>query len=159
MKYKIVLLRSFAFSLLILMATASATLAQNSRFQGNKEARQFTQKLPAIDKVELLKLKTDGDLWQGEIETTKTLKGVKAKNFATLWRNQVYRPYASACHNPAYGIKFYSGDKLIVFVSVCWDCNTIGFEKPYINNTQYFDGRGKQGQQLLRIFTSTFPEK
>jgi hypothetical protein len=158
MKYKTILIKGFAFLLLMFIGSALVISAQTRRFQGNKEARLFTQKLPAIDKVELVKFKIYGGAKDSEIEITKTLKGSKAKNTASLWRNQVFRRYMSACHNPAYGIKFYSRGKLIVFASVCWDCNTIGFEKPYINNTQYFDGKGKKGQQLLRIFTSAFPE-
>lgn len=144
---------------LIVVCSVSKTLGQDRHFNVEKEYRLLTQKLPAIDRVELLKLKKDADLRQGGIETAKTLKGIEAKNAASLWRTQTYRPGLSACHNPIYGIKFYSGDKLIVYASVCWDCNTIGFEKPYINDTQQFDGTDEKGQQLLKLFQDAFPEK
>lgn len=144
---------------LITFCNVSTVFGQKRKFQVEKEYRSLTQKLPAVDRVELFKLKLVGDLWQGEIESTKTLKGTGAKNISTLWRNLAYRPGLSACHEPAYGIKFYSGNKMLVYATVCWSCNTIGFEKPYINYTQSFDGRDTKGRQLLKIFQNAFPDK
>lgn len=143
----------------IAVGGVAIALGQDKDGQMEKEYRPLTRKLPAVDKVELFKLKLSYGQWDKEFEGTKTVKGGKAKKIAALWRSQTYKPYQSACHNPVYGIKFYSGDKLIVFATVCWDCNTMGFEEPYINSTQYFDGTNKKGQQLLKIFQDAFPEK
>jgi len=44
----------------------------------------YTQNLADVDKVELLKLKLRGDLWDGEIEATKIIEGEQAKKIAAL---------------------------------------------------------------------------
>ena len=142
---------------LIIICNVATTFGQKRAYRVDKEYRLLTQKLTSVDKIELFKLKLDYGQWTKEFENSKTIKGVEAKNIAALWRTQTYRPGLSACHNPIYGIKFYSGEKLIVFATVCWDCNTVGFEKPYINDTQMFDGSNKQGQQLLKFFQDAFP--
>jgi hypothetical protein len=114
--------------------------------------------LPTIDKVSLFKLKATGDVWNREIDSSKTLTGKEAQDVAALWRRQIYRQYQVACHLPAYGIRFYSGEKLLVQASVCWECNNIGFQTPDMNGTQYFEGDGKLGQQLLNVFRKAFFE-
>ena len=146
-------------SLLLALCVASTQLAQSRRFAGNKEARAYTRDLQAIDKLELLKLKKDGDLWNGEIESTKTVEGADAQTIAALWRSQTYLPYSAICHFPAYGIKFYAKSKLVVFATLCWDCDNIAFETPFINRTQGFGGKDKKGQALLDVFRTQFPDK
>ena len=158
MNHKVMLSTCLTLLLLLTVAIVPINSGQSRRFQGRKEVLPFTRNLPAIDKVELLKLKTEGDLWRGEIEANKILEGAEAQNLASLWREQTYTPYMAACHNPAYGIKLFSGEKLLVYATLCWDCNNIGFITPKISGTQSFDGRGKKGQQLLQIFRAAFPE-
>jgi len=139
--------------------SSSAPYAQSPRFPGNKEARPYTRDLQPIDKVELLKLKKAGDLWNGEIASTETVDGIEAQKIATLWRTQTYRPFSSICHFPAYALKFYANDRLIVYATLCWDCDNIGFETPHLNATQGFGGKDKKGQALLNVFRAAFPEK
>lgn len=149
--------RTLCLCLLTLVSIASAS-PQHGRYAGRPDLRRYTRDLPEIDKVELLKLKVNGDLWDGAIESLKTLTGKEAQDVASLWRRQVYRQYQVACHLPAYGVKFYSGDKLLVQASVCWQCNNIGFQTPDMNGTQYFEGDGRLGQQLLSVFRKAFFE-
>ena len=137
---------------------SNITVAQSRRFLGNEEAKLFTRNLPTVDKVELLKLKKNGDLWNGEIESSKMVEGVEAQKTASLWRTQNYLPDSAICHYPGYAIKFYFKDKLIAYATLCLECNNISFETPNLKRTQGFGGRDKKGQQLLQVFHTAFPE-
>ena len=144
--------------LLLMLLSASTSPPQSRRFSGNKEAKPYTQNLPAVNKVELLKLKKRGDLWEGEIESSKMIEGSEAQKIASLWRRQTYYPYSAICHFPGYAIKFYSREKLIAYATLCWECNNIGFEMPDLKRTQGFGGKDRKGQQLLQVFRTAFPE-
>jgi hypothetical protein len=144
------------YCLLLLTAMSTVSNGQSPRFTGNKEAKPHTYILPDIDKVELLKLKKIGDLWDGSIEATKIVEGDEARRIASLWRTQRYLTYTASCHLPAYAIKFYSSGKVLVYASLCWDCDNIDFINPKLKDTQGFDGKGKKGQQLLEVLTRAF---
>jgi len=143
----------------LLIVCAAAVSPGQSRFHGNSEARPYTLDLPTIDKVELIKLKTNGDFWNGEIEAVKVLEGVATQDMATLWRSQTYLPYSAICHLPAYAIRFYEKEKVILYATLCWQCDNIGFELPKLKATQGFGGRDKKGQKLLAVFREAFPER
>lgn len=145
--------------LLLMLLSASTSPAQSRRFLGNKEAKPYTRNLPAIDKVELLKLKRSGDLWNGEIESSKIVEGSEAQKIASLWRTQTYLPYSAICHFPGYAIKFYSREKLTVYATLCWECDNIGFETPDLKRTQGFGGRDKKGATVVEGFPHSFSRK
>ena len=142
----------------LLICWAAAVSSGQSRFHGNSEARPYTLDLPPIDKVELIKLTTNGDLWNGEIEAVKVLEGVATQDIATLWRSQTYLPYSAICHLPAYAIRFYEKDKVILYATLCWQCDNIRFELPKLKATQGFGGRDRKGQKLLAVFRKAFQE-
>jgi hypothetical protein len=144
--------------LTVILSAASAGAVQKRRFSGNAEARPYTRDMPAVEKVELLKLKKRGDLWDGETEASKVVGGAEAQEIAALWRSQTYLPHSAVCHNPGYAIKFYSGGRLLVYASLCWECDNIGFLTPALGKTQGFGGRDKKGRQLLQVFKAAFPE-
>ena len=143
----------------LVLFVSLTSLAQSPAFNGNTEVKPYTVNLPSVDRVELLKLKKVGDLWQGEIEATKTVEGSEAQKFASLWRTQNYLPYTAACHFPGYAVKFYSGEKLVTFATVCFECNNIGFKVPQLQGTQSFGGRDRKGKQLLKVFRTAFHQK
>lgn len=148
----------FLFCSVLILCTASTSFAQSRRFVGNKVAKPYTRDLMPIDKVELLKLK-GGEVWNGEIEASKTVEGHEAQKIASLWRTQTFLPHSAICHMPGYALKFYVEDKLIVYATLCWECDNIGFQTPKLTRTQGFGGNDKYGQQLLGIFRAAFPEK
>jgi hypothetical protein len=143
-------------SILLFICTQPAVECQSRRFGGLKEYRPYTRDLPAVEKVELLKLTQKNDHWNGEISDTKTFKGVEAHKIASLWRRQTYTSSAAACHEPAYGIKFYARGKLIAYASICWSCNNIFFLTPKSTRTQSFEGYNKKGEQLSEVFRLAF---
>jgi hypothetical protein len=145
-----------ALSFLLISCIVPAVAGKTRRFRGRKEFLPYTQRLPSIDKIELLKLELKDDRWDGKIAGSKVLKGGAAQKIASLWRRQTYTSSTSACHEPAYAIKFYSRAKLIGYASVCWSCNSIFFISPNLHRTQSFAGGDKKGEQLSEIFRLAF---
>jgi len=145
---------------LSLLCLAQISQGQTRHFRGHKEIIPYTLKLPAIDKVELLKVKAIEGIWSriGPVETSKVIEGSEAQKIASLWRAQTFRSYSSICHNPVYAIRFYSAGRPIVYASLCWMCNNIGFITPQFDFTQGFNGESRRGQDLLQIFRRAFPE-
>ena len=131
-------------------------VARTPRFQGRKEFLPYTRNLPVIDKIELLKLQLKDDRWEGGIAASKVLPRAEVKKVASLWRRQTYTSSLSACHEPAYAIKFYSRKRLIAYASVCWSCNSIYFISPNLHRTQSFAGGNQRGEQLSEIFRLAF---
>jgi hypothetical protein len=145
-------------ALLLLLSVLSVAEARPRRFMGRKEFLPYTRNLPAIDKIELFELKQKDDQWTDEILATRVFKGAEARKIASLWRGQNYNQHVSACHQPAYAIKFYAHDKLLVYASVCWSCNNIRFMTPQLDGEQNFAGGDKRGEQLSEVFRLAFVE-
>jgi hypothetical protein len=141
---------------LLVLCIVPQVAGRPQRFRGPKEFLPYTRNLPRIDKIELLKLEFKNDRWDGEITASKILKGNEAQRVASLWRRQTYTSNLSACHEPAYAIKFYHREKLIAYASVCWSCNSIFFIEPNLHRTQSFAGGDKRGEQLSEIFRLAF---
>jgi len=142
---------------LLLFSLAPSAAARQQRFRGKREARPYTQRLPPVDKVELLKLEKR-EMWaEGDgVEATKTLEGAEARRVASLWRTQYYTPAAAICHYPPFAIKFYSKDRLLAYASLCWECDNISFITPRLGDRQGFVGGSRQGKALLRLFRDAF---
>jgi hypothetical protein len=146
---------AFLIALLVLFI-APGVMAQTGTFAGPKEFRPYTRNLPPVDKIELLKLQLKDERWDGEVAASKVLNGVDARKIALLWRRQTYTSSLSACHEPAYAIKFYGRNKLIAYASVCWSCNSIFFITPNLHRTQSFAGGDQRGEELSEIFRLAF---
>jgi hypothetical protein len=145
--------------LLVLCVVQGTTAAQSRRFRGHREFRSVTRNLPAIDRVELLRLKLDDHpQWNGDIAASKVLQGVEAQRVAALWRRQTFNQNLAACHEPNYAIKFYAQGRLLVYASICWSCNNIFFITPKSNRTQSFAGYDDRGEQLSEIFRLAFAQ-
>ena len=156
MSQKNKLISSRLLTLLLGLCIVPSVVGRAPRFRGEKEFLPYTRNLPAIDKIELLKLELKDDRWDGAIAASKVLKGAEAQRVASLWRRQTYTSNLAACHEPAYAIKFYSRERLIAYASVCWSCNSIFFITPNLLRTQSFAGGNKRGEQLSEIFRLAF---
>ena len=144
--------------ILILLLVLIFALPLVAKAQYGSIPIRYTRRLPAIDKVELQKLKPSDYGFNG-VEKSKTVEGNDARKIASLWRAQNFHQMAAACHEPVFGIKFFFKDKTIMHVSICWECNNIVVVEPKLksNATQGFAGAGKAGQKLLEEFKRTFP--
>jgi hypothetical protein len=147
---------TFLLLLWIVPGVVGRTVGQTPRFRGPKQFRPYTRNLPRIDKIELLELELKDDRWNGEVAAIKVLNGAEAQKVASLWRRQTYTSSLSACHEPAYAIKFYYRERLIAYASVCWSCNSIFFITPNLQRTQSFLGGNERGEQLSEIFRLAF---
>jgi hypothetical protein len=156
MSQKFRLIDRHFITFLLVLCIGPGVIGGAPRFQGRKEFLPYTRNLPAIDKIELLKLKLKDDRWDGAIAASKVLIGAEAQKLALLWRRQTYTSSLAACHEPAYAIKFYSRNRLIAYASVCWSCNSIYFITPDLHRTQSFAGGDKRGEQLSEIFRLAF---
>ena len=147
---------TFLLVLFIVPGVVGRTLGSTPRFRGPKEFLPYTRNLPRIDKIELLELELKDDRWNGKIAAVKVLQGAEAQKVASLWRRQTYTSRLSACHEPAFAIKFYNRENLIAYASVCWSCNSILFITPNLQRTQSFLGGNERGEQLSEIFRVAF---
>ena len=143
-------------ALVLGLCLVPGALGRTAGFAGSKEFLPYTRDLPVVDKIELFKLELEDGRWYGKIAATKVLQGDEAKRVASLWRRQTYTSSLSACHEPAYAIKFYQREKLVAYASVCWSCNSIFFITPNLHRTQSFAGGDKRGEQLSEIFRLAF---
>lgn len=150
---------SWVLTLMLMLSLVPSVAGRTPRFLGHKESLPYTRNLPAVYKIELLKLQLKDERWNGEIAATKVLQGAEAQMIAALWRRQTYTGSLAACHEPAYAIKFYSRRKLIAYASVCWACNNMYFIMPNLHRTQSFLGGNKRGEQLSEIFRLAFTER
>lgn len=148
-----------AFSLCILLINANTGNAKNN----NRKLLSLTKSLPAIDKVEIIKLSKSPKEQNAptEIVGTRFVEGKKAKNIATVWRKLKWDfEGQAACHEPGYEVKFYSKGKLLVNASVCWSCNNVSFITPEgINAQPTFDGYSPVGEALEELFAQEFKDK
>ncbi len=144
--------------LILLFSLISALPQSTAHAQYGRIPSRYTRKLPAIDKVEMQKLKPSEYGFQG-IEEIKTFEGKEAQQIASLWRTQDFHRMPASCHQPVFGIKFFFRDKTILHASVCWDCNNLVVLEPKLksNPTQGFAGDTRMGQKLLEEFKRTFP--
>lgn len=89
---------------------------------------------------------------------TYTVPESVAKRFAKLWRNL---PDGSKmkCYAPAFRLRFFAGQNVLVDASVCWHCNTIGILEE--NEVYYigFDSTAPASQKLLHLLQEMFAEQ
>jgi hypothetical protein len=148
----------FVLTLLLVLCIVHGAEAQSRRFMGHREFRPVTRNLPAIERVELLKLKIEDNRWYGKIEAVKSLQGAEAQKVAALWRRQTFNQNMGVCHEPNYAIKFYAKGRLLAYASICWSCNNIYFITPKSKRTQSFAGYDSRGEQLSEIFRLAFAQ-
>ena len=144
-------MRVTSIFLLATLVLAMTPLCANAR---NVPLR-YTRRLPQIDRVELQKVQS-GELGIGSILATKIIEGKQAQTFAALWRMQKFRSMVPDCHQPGFAIKFYARGKLLLYASLCWDCDNIEFLEPRLGGYQGFNGSSRKGRALLALLQNSF---
>lgn len=111
-----------------------------------------------MDKIELLSI----DYGNGYIEQIKENKTIAGKGVAAvfgIWKKQrLLGESPSACHQPAYALKFYAKGKLVMFATICWSCRNIDFVVPKFKHWVRFQADSRNGQMLKNLFLETFPK-
>jgi hypothetical protein len=148
-----------AFSICALFVSTNNCFAQNDK----RKFLSSTKRLPAIDKVEIIKLHKSPEEQNApsDVVGTSFVKGKKAKRIAAVWRKLKWNfEGQAACHEPGYRVKFYSKGKLLVYANVCWSCNNVSFVAPEgINAQPTFDGYSPRGEALEELFAREFRDK
>jgi hypothetical protein len=123
--------------------------------------------LGAVDEVEICSLGgrpalDDPDPFEGDgphgVVARKTVTGRDAAEIADLWRSlPTGRDYQYMCFNPAYGLRFRNGGKLLLKTSVCWECQGLTF--PALSRTVEwgFDAKSEPAQKLLKVLQTHVP--
>ncbi len=142
--------------LFILLLVGGTVSAHPSRADVKRRARPYTRNLPRIDKVQLELYRTM-EMRIEAIEATKMIEGPEAQAIASLWRTQKYISFTADCHYPAYGVKFFSKGKVILYASLCWECDNIAFLEPKLGVMQGFDGKSRKSREMLEVFLKAFP--
>ncbi|HKQ92291.1 MAG TPA: hypothetical protein VJZ77_16645 [Blastocatellia bacterium] len=140
---------------------------------------QITVGLPDVDKVELFYVtlrrkdqtpKTQPNTVETEetpfggivgneyqIAAQNTLRGEAAKDFATQWRKLLRGPGA-ACFAPAYRIKFWAKDQMLLGTDVCYHCRNITTPENGRREIRGFNAEGASGKELLKRLKELLPE-
>jgi len=140
-----------------LLAAAGTLLPVQAKRRSTTSRNGFhAPVLGAIDRVEVLSIDDSGqDI--GPVNGARTLKGAQAQRVATIWRKQRFiGPSASACHQPPFAVKFYSGGKVVLHATVCWGCSNISFIVPRREYRVKFLADSANGQLLYETFRKAF---
>jgi hypothetical protein len=86
--------------------------------------------LCSITSVEVVSLKgidfdeVEDYMADGSDVPSVMLYGEDAQRIADLWRS-LPAGQQSRCHDPPFGLRFFSGKQVICEASICWECNNI----------------------------------
>jgi hypothetical protein len=110
--------------------------------------------LPAVDAVDVVDLsgvdanRVDEYMKAAADAPKIRLSGAEADRIASLWR-ALPPGEQSRCHIPPFGLRFYSGGRLIAQASICWRCDNVfgdaGEEKLFFA----FDASQPTSRELL----------
>jgi len=111
------------------MMTLATNNAKSVMPQG---AMRTTPPLDAVDQVEVVDLRqVSSDRVQDYLEAAATVgaprvrvRGSDAQGIAALW-SELPPGEQDRCHVPPFGLRFFSGDHLLLEASLCWQCNNI----------------------------------
>jgi hypothetical protein len=136
---------------------------------------KMTAGLPDVDKVELFYVSpgqkgqaSKTQPYSGEIKefpfwrnvggqhqiTRNILEGKAAEDFVAQWRKLLRGPGAG-CFAPAYGIRFWAKDQMLLETEVCYHCRNLTIPGEGI---QSFNAAGKSGKDLLVMLKKLLPE-
>src|SRR5215470_10898507 len=140
---------------------------------------KMTVELPTVDKVEVIyithlrkdqipnaqtKTGETGQVLNGgipgerfQIAAQNVLIGGAAEDFAAQWRKLLRGPGA-ACFAPAYRIKFWAKDQILLDTDVCYHCRNITIPEDGRREIRGFNAEGASGKELLKRLKELLPE-
>ncbi len=113
-----------------------------------------TRQLPDVTRVELRLIRNGKD--QVRVLASKILLNDEAKQFTKVWRG-LKRGVGAGCFVPAYQLKFYSNDQLLLETDVCFHCHNLTLPNGGLFEHWGFDADGKSGQALLKSLKALLP--
>jgi hypothetical protein len=92
-----------------------------------------------------------------QISDQNTLAGEAAKDFAAQWRRLLRGPGAG-CFMPAYSIRFWAKDQILLETEVCYHCHNVRITENGRSEIRGFNAEGKSGKDLLERLKELLPE-
>ncbi len=95
-----------------------------------------------------------------DVISSKTLISTEAKSFASMWR-KLLRGSGAGCLAPAYRVRFYADNKMILESDLCFHCHNLTFKTNENGKGEIwgFNAAGKSGKELLAKLQELLPEK
>jgi len=117
---------------------------------------KYTRSLAEIDRVEISEVSfgrtADSKAYETKVINSVTLKGSEAARFMAIWRN-LNSGVGAGCFSPAYLVKLYSGEVLLVGSTICFHCHNLTLpvgESSESSEIHPFDADGPTGRKLLK---------
>jgi len=93
-----------------------------------------------------------------KIQATQTLVGNRAAEFLDAWRSlHTCWGFSALCHEPAYGLRFFNGDKLALETSVCFKCCNFSVQTPSGHVLCGFNPTDRAGTKVFFMLTNSIP--
>ena len=111
--------------------------------------------LPPIDDVEVVPVPAGGLAKESRshrrmrFEGTVALRGEAAQEIAALWRALPDAEAIAAFHYPAFVLRVFAADCLVLSVSLCWMCHNAVGTTPAGPLSMLFDGDSEIARALL----------
>ena len=133
-------------------------------------AEKYGWLLPQVDRVEVSVLasgkasatngipsRVDG-LSYYPIAVQKMLTGQEAKEFRNKWRAMTFwYGFSALCHEPAYGLRFFNGQELLLETTFCWKCSNFQVPTPLGYGFMGFDSDKPQAVAFWRLLQEHIP--
>src|SRR5262249_19167030 len=94
---------------------------------------------------------------QFQIASQNILRDDAAEDFASLWRKILHGPGAG-CFAPAYSIRFWAKDQMLLVTNVCYHCHNITIPENGSVEIRGFNAEGKSGKELLKRLKELLPK-
>lgn len=133
-------------------------------------AEKYGRLLPEVDHVEISLLDSEkasaangfperfDRLSYYHIVRQKTLVGQEAKEFREKWRALTFWwGFSGLCHEPIYGVRFFSGENLLLETTFCWKCSNFEVPTPLGYYLMGFDSRNPQAAAFWRLLQEHVP--
>lgn len=136
-------------------------------------AEKYGWLLPKVDRIEISAL-TAGDasattgfpsradaldgVSYYRIDRQKTIIGEEAKEFRDKWRSMTFWwGFSGACHEPAYGLRFFEGQRLVLETTLCWKCSNFEIPTPLGYRFMGFDEEKPQAKAFWKFLQEQLP--
>jgi hypothetical protein len=133
-------------------------------------AQKYGWLLPEADRIEISALgKSGATATNGfpsrvagvsvhHIGQQKTITGEQATEFRKKWTSMMFWwGFSAMCHEPAYGLRFFRGQSLLLEMTVCWKCSNFEVPTPLGYRFMGFDEKRPEAESVRRSLQEHLP--
>ena len=158
------------FSFIVAIALGAAMSAQDKAKREILPFDKYVIGLPAVDRVEILAVvplieMKNGDCKRSDIicngppvriVASKELIGIDADKICPLWR-KLRRGNGAGCFAPAYVLRFYQKEEVLLVTHVCFHCCNITLPREGGNEIASMCGDETANRNLKEFVTRALP--